>query len=181
MKSILGDRTVWFDGSITVKPSVVLDFVDKVPSGKLYVTESTDEIAEYNDMVSPKEELHVKSDLDIMSRKWNIPQEYNDIDVFQYIVDKFEKTAVQDNLTDDEFNVRLVRVTTEYKHFKQKKLIPLLRTLIYVINTFERKKIVWGPGRGSSVSSYMLYVLGVHDVDSVLFGLNITDFLRDIE
>ena len=181
MKTVLNNREVWFDGSVSVKPTQVLDYVSKVPSGKLHVTKLNDDVIGYNNMVASKEELNVKSELGILDRKWNLPQEYNEINVFQYIIDKFEKTAIQDELSDSEFDERLTRVSTEYKHFKKKKLIPLLRTLIYVINTFERKKIVWGPGRGSSVSSYMLYVLGVHDVDSVLFGLNITDFLRDIE
>ena len=40
-------------------------------------------------------------------------------------------------------------------------------------------KIVWGVGRGSSVSSYILYLLGVHKVNSIKYGLNITDFLID--
>jgi DNA polymerase III alpha subunit len=38
---------------------------------------------------------------------------------------------------------------------------------------------VWGIGRGSSVSSYVLYVLGVHDVDSYAYDLDIGDFLHD--
>jgi DNA polymerase III alpha subunit len=56
--------------------------------------------------------------------------------------------------------------------------MPILRAITYVINTLQDKNIVWGVGRGSSVSSYVLYILGVHDVDSVKYNLDIADFLR---
>jgi DNA polymerase III alpha subunit len=38
--------------------------------------------------------------------------------------------------------------------------------------------IVWGVGRGSSVASYVLYLLGVHKVDSIKYGLDIREFLK---
>jgi DNA polymerase III alpha subunit len=38
--------------------------------------------------------------------------------------------------------------------------------------------IVWGVGRGSSVSSYVLYLLGVHRVNSLYYDLDIHEFLR---
>ena len=60
-------------------------------------------------------------------------------------------------------------------------LIDILRTLIFVINTLIENNIVWGVGRGSSVSSYVLYLIGVHDVDSFQYGLNIEEFLRTEE
>jgi DNA polymerase III alpha subunit len=41
-----------------------------------------------------------------------------------------------------------------------------------------KNNIVWGVGRGSSVSSYILYLIGVHKVNSILYKLDINDFLR---
>ena len=181
MNTQLPDRTLWFDGTISVKPSRFLEYASKVDSSKLFVDEITPDIKQYNSMAVGDDRISIKTQMLPLNKQWNIPLEYKNINVLDYIVDKFEKVAVQDGLSDSEADERLTRVVTEYSHFSKRKLVPLLRTLIYVINTFERKKIVWGPGRGSSVSSYLLYVMGVHDVDSVLFGLNITDFLRDIE
>lgn len=181
MKTELADRTLWFDGTISVKPNNYLNFASKVEAGKLFVTELNDDIEQFNMMAVGDDVIDIKTQMLPLDKKWNIPSDYRELNVFEYIAQKFEKVAEQDELSDDEFDERLARLTTEFKHFKKKKLIPLLRTLIYVINTFEREKVVWGPGRGSSVSSYLLYVIGVHDVDSVLFGLDITDFLRDIE
>jgi DNA polymerase III alpha subunit len=38
--------------------------------------------------------------------------------------------------------------------------------------------IIWGVGRGSSVASYVLYLLEVHRVDSMYYNLDIREFLR---
>ena len=55
----------------------------------------------------------------------------------------------------------------------------VLKFLVYLIDIMRSNNIVWGVGRGSSVSSYVLYLLGVHKVDSIKYGLDITDFLKD--
>ena len=41
-----------------------------------------------------------------------------------------------------------------------------------------KNNIVWGVGRGSSVSSYVLFLMGVHKVDSMKYNLDIKDFLK---
>jgi len=41
-----------------------------------------------------------------------------------------------------------------------------------------KNNLVWGIGRGSSVASYVLYLIGVHKVDSVKYNLDIKEFLK---
>ena len=38
--------------------------------------------------------------------------------------------------------------------------------------------VIWGVGRGSSVSSYVLYKLGIHRIDSMFYDLDVEEFLR---
>jgi len=38
--------------------------------------------------------------------------------------------------------------------------------------------VIWGVGRGSSVASYVLYLLGVHRIDSMFYDLDVAEFLR---
>jgi len=57
-------------------------------------------------------------------------------------------------------------------------LFDLLRYLKYLVDTMEQNNIIWGVGRGSSVSSYILYLLKVHRVDSMYYDLNVEEFLR---
>ena len=42
----------------------------------------------------------------------------------------------------------------------------------------KENNIIWGVGRGSSVASYVLFLLGVHKIDSLQYNLNWREFLR---
>ena len=72
-----------------------------------------------------------------------------------------------------------IRVEQELILYKKFGLLDVLKFLVYLISTMRENDIVWGVGRGSSVSSYVLYLLGVHKVDSIKYGLDVTDFLKD--
>ena len=54
----------------------------------------------------------------------------------------------------------------------------MLRYLIYLVDVMRENNVVWGVGRGSSVASYILYLIGIHKVDSVKHNLDYTEFLR---
>ena len=47
-----------------------------------------------------------------------------------------------------------------------------------MVQVMRDNNIVWGVGRGSSVASYVLYLIGVHKIDSLYYDLDVTDFLR---
>jgi len=72
-----------------------------------------------------------------------------------------------------------IRVEEELVLYRKYNVLNVLKFLVYLIETMRDNNIVWGVGRGSSVSSYVLYLLGVHKVDSIKYGLDITDFLKD--
>ena len=57
-------------------------------------------------------------------------------------------------------------------------MITLLKYLKYLVDTMRENKIVWGVGRGSSVASYVLYLIGVHKIDSIKYELDIKEFLK---
>jgi DNA polymerase III alpha subunit len=49
----------------------------------------------------------------------------------------------------------------------------------YIVDTLRKNQIVWGVGRGSSVASYALYLIGVHKIDSVKYDLPIGEFFKE--
>jgi hypothetical protein len=49
---------------------------------------------------------------------------------------------------------------------------------LYLVDFMRENKIVWGVGRGSSVASYILYIIGVHKVNSIQYGLDFHEFMR---
>mgnify|MGYP006293460189 CR=1 FL=1 len=75
-------------------------------------------------------------------------------------------------------DVKRERVTQELELFLQYNMITLLHYLKYLVDTMRSHKIVWGVGRGSSVSSYILYLIGVHKIDSIKYNLDIREFLK---
>lgn len=70
------------------------------------------------------------------------------------------------------------RVSTELKLFIQHNMMDLLFYLKYLVDTMRENNIVWGVGRGSSVASYVLYLIGVHKIDSIKYDLDIKEFLK---
>lgn len=71
------------------------------------------------------------------------------------------------------------RVSKELELFIQHGMLDLLFYLKYLVDTMREHNIVWGVGRGSSVASYVLYLLGVHKIDSIKYELDIHEFLKE--
>lgn len=173
----LQDRILWFDGDSTLKSDKVLQFIQLGNETEgLFVDQISDEIKQFNKLVPRDQQINVKENVRDFDTSWNIPQEYKDLDLVDYFIDKLYASDIYKYTID--FDNRAQRVSDELSLYKKLNLENVLRTIIYIINTLDSRKVVWGVGRGSSVSSYLLYLIGVHDVDSVLYELDITDFLR---
>jgi DNA polymerase III alpha subunit len=71
-----------------------------------------------------------------------------------------------------------LRVQMEYDLFEKKDFIRVLQFLMYFVDTLRANNIVWGVGRGSSVASFSLFLIGVHKINPLLYNLDITEFLR---
>lgn len=97
---------------------------------------------------------------------WNMPDEYKKIDIVQWLLDQCNT------------EVELQRVGKELILYQERNLLDLLRQLKYVVDTWRSNGIVWGVGRGSSVASYVLYLMGVHKINSIYYDLDIEEFLR---
>lgn len=174
----LNDRTLWYDGDSTVSQVELFRLASSGYSmRKVFVEQMTEHVKQYNNFVDQSEQITVKQCLNPLNYDWNIPQSYKQMNVEQYIIDKLTQECEQ--LQQDQIQQRERRVANELALYKENQLYDVLRVLIYIINKFETHGIVWGVGRGSSVSSYVLYLIGVHDIDSVFFELEIEDFIKD--
>ena len=70
------------------------------------------------------------------------------------------------------------RICDEFEEFKKRDMLSLLKYMIYLVDFMKENSIVWGVGRGSSVASYILYLIGVHRINSIQFDLDWREFLR---
>ena len=98
---------------------------------------------------------------------WNIPEEYRSLDIKQHITNNY-------NLSKQQWT----RVDLELQEFQQRELVDLLRFLVYFIDTVRTNNVIYGVGRGSSIASYVLYLLKVHRIDSFKYNLDIKEFLK---
>ncbi len=124
------------------------------------------DITDYNKFCDELELLPLSDDT-YFSKDFNIPQHYREIDIREYVSKLGQRGP-------DETG----RVEMELDMFEERGLFPILQLLIYIIDKMRRHNLVWGVGRGSSVSSYLLYILGVHKVNSYKYNLDIKEFLK---
>lgn len=179
MYTPLKNRALWFDGSTVVEPDVLLQHVKHGQTLKgVFVNTITPEIEKYNRLVGAEHKIATKLECNELDYSWNLPEKYKTLDVIDYVISKFYSDFHFDGLTVNQIEIREKRIAHELELFNKYNLYDVLRLMVYIIDTFKTHNIVWGVGRGSSVSSYVLYLLEVHDIDSVEHDLDIEDFLR---
>ena len=97
---------------------------------------------------------------------WLIPEEYKKLDIEEFLVDQCPKENYD-------------RLIKELELYQKNNMVPVLRAMKYLVDTLRSNNIVWGVGRGSSVASYVLYLIGVHKIDSVKYKLPIEEFFKE--
>jgi DNA polymerase III alpha subunit len=102
-----------------------------------------------------------------MQSVWNMPDEYKTLDIETWLTEQsLEKYP------------DCTRLQEELEAYKARNMLDLLRWLKYFVDTCSKENILWGVGRGSSVASYVLYLIGVHSIDPIKYNLDWQEFLR---
>jgi DNA polymerase III alpha subunit len=157
------------------------DLIDMIYSGhvdKVHVVlcDEDDDVDKFNNAMeeqgmSPLQK-YIPLDVDqktfdgVCQSEWFMPNEYKALSVYNYIMVRCETQAERD------------RCEEELAEFKARDMNNLLRYMIYLVDFMRENDIVWGVGRGSSVASYVLYLIGVHRINSIQFDLDWREFLR---
>ena len=95
-----------------------------------------------------------------------MPEKYKTFNVEEYALEQCQTTEEKQ------------RVKDEMMMFESRKLIPVLQYIKYLVDTMRQNRIVWGVGRGSSLASFVLFLLGINKVNPLLHNLDIHEFLR---
>lgn len=98
--------------------------------------------------------------------EWFIPEEYKTFPIVDWLYEQCQTQEEKD------------RVEEELTAFINYGMYDLLFCLKYIVDTLRSKNIVWGVGRGSSVASYVLYLIGIHKINSLKYNLDWREFLR---
>jgi DNA polymerase III alpha subunit len=97
---------------------------------------------------------------------WFIPYEYKTMDILDWLYQRCPTPEIRE------------RVVEELRLFAKHDMIPMLKTMKYVVDTLRANNVVWGVGRGSSVASYVLFIIGVHKIDSFKYKLPFNEFFK---
>lgn len=120
-----------------------------------------DSLKKYNEPSMPITEYDK-----LLQDEFIIPNKYKEIDLHEYLLSKCS--------TEIEIN----RVEYEYDLIVKRNMINFFKCMIYLVDMFREHKLLWGVGRGSSVSSYSLFLIGIHKVNSIKYNLDCHEFFK---
>jgi DNA polymerase III alpha subunit len=142
---------------LTVEPEIAKDF------NRICRRFDLDEhqLVPYSKQTMPIEE-HDKH----YQNHWLVPERFMKLDIERMVLGMCQTKE------------QIERVKLELELYKKLELIDILRVMVYLVYVMRTNGIVWGVGRGSSVASYILFLLGVHKVDSLKYNLDIKEFLK---
>lgn len=175
LSSEVNGRIVWFDGKESVEPRRVPEIIFERGALPDFVTLIDDSVALYNKL-SPTAPLRVRTSCERPPpATWFQSIEAIDVEreVAQHLASLLQTTPAALH------EAYISRVSQELREYERRGMFPILRACLYVVNTFRERNVVWGVGRGSAVASFVLYVIGIHDINSVKYGLELSEFIGE--
>lgn len=127
----------------------------------------SDDLSKYINQISKEHLNYPIPPKEINSKNWFIPDDYYP-NLTEMLYSMCETVEQRD------------RVSQELELYIKHGMYDLLHVMKYIVDTLRSNNIVWGVGRGSSVASYVLYLIGVHKIDSIKYNLPITEFFKEI-
>ncbi len=146
------------DPNRTIKRALVENYIK---FDDVLQLENAPELIQYN-----KLDMTVEQFDNQMQSNWLMPEQYKTMDIAQYVLNQCQGEA------------ELQRAGEELLLFQERDMFVLLRYLKYLVDTMRENNIVWGVGRGSSVASFVLFLLGIHRINSLYYDLSIDEFLK---
>ena len=169
------------------------DLIDMIYSGqsdKVHVVlcNPTDEIDKFNSAMEEQGmdplQKYIPLDVDqktfdgVCQSEWFMPDEYKALAIEEWLFAKVMEEKQHAGVDFVYNSTEWMRVEQELEAFKERGMTDLLRYMIYLVDFMRENNIVWGVGRGSSVASYVLYLIGVHRINSIQYDLDWREFLR---
>tara|TARA_B100000424_G_scaffold265695_1_gene255700 strand:- start:1052 stop:1570 length:519 start_codon:yes stop_codon:yes gene_type:complete len=102
----------------------------------------------------------------LCQNNWFMPEKYKNIDLYQFLIQKCTNKA------------EITRVEEELEAFTKYNLCNLLKYTIFLVDHMREHNYIWGVGRGSSVASFVLYLIGIHKINPITYDLEWQEFLK---
>lgn len=170
----LNNRTIYDDGTVICTEAAVVEMLYSGRDISTVVVEPNTDVELYNksDQYLDTNYGEIATGTDPIYKDvnwfeyWMTPEPYATMDVENFI---FEKCKNENEVQ---------RVTQELKLYNERNMIPVLKHLVYLTDVWRQQNIFWGVGRGSSVGSFVLYLIGINRINPLEYGLEIDEFLK---
>lgn len=169
----LHNRVIDDNGNVVYFPDSLVELLYKgeIPSEILFPKDDPDVVAFNKYAYENYDDLEYKLPEKLLTHEerkdnWFYPDKYDQIDLVQYFI---QLCTSQEQID---------RVTMELELYRQKGFEKFLRCCIFLSDRIKENGWVIGVGRGSSCSSYCLFLLQIHLVDSLKYKLDIREFLK---
>lgn len=169
----LNNRIIDGEGNVVYFTPAIMEMLyrDSIPSEMLLYPLDDIDVELFNkfayenfDEVSIKLPTKLKTH-DERKNHWFYPPSYDDINLETYFT----------NISKDN---DLDRIKQELQLYKEKSMEKFLRFCIYLADNIKENGWVVGVGRGSSVCSYLLFLLQINLVNPIEYSLDIKEFLK---
>lgn len=170
----LGDRRILEDGTVVCSETAAVEMLYRGLVLDNMLLEPCEDVELFNEsnkrldaglpsIAVGKDEIYGRVDWYSI---WMTPDGFDGIDVREFCLSM---------CNDDR---QRSRVKMEMDLYEQRGMIPVLQHLIFMVSDLRSRGILWGVGRGSSVSSYVLYLIGINRINPLKFDLDIREFLK---
>lgn len=170
----LGDRQLLDDGTVILRERAAVEALYAGRDITAAYLEPSDDVAQHNHTVrmldSSLDQLLTAEGPRLESQDWYhawlTPEPYASIDMTEFCVSRCSSEA------------ELERACEELLLFAERDMLPVLRHLVWMADDLRERGVFWGVGRGSSVSSFVLYLIGINRINPLRFDLDIREFLK---
>lgn len=174
MNTVLNDRILWHSGisetSTANIPSLCVKH--KMLPADFLITEASEDVSLFNE-VYPLHKIKTSPVETAFHTEFLLTESF---DLFDLVVERFFANNV-DGLLASDITIRYDRIEQEFDLIKQYELEDYIKSVYIIAQQLRERNIVWA-GRGSSCACYTLYILGIHNIDSVQFNIPYTEFFR---
>ena len=150
------------------------DLIDMIYTGhssKCHVVlcDESDDVDKFNEAMEeqglPKLQKYIPLDVDqktfdnVCQSEWFMSDKYKDLNIQQHVLGK---------LITDGYKAQGPEYTRAFEELEQSQTAwndKFITLYDLSVDFMRENNIVWGVGRGSSVASYVLYLIGVHRID----------------
>lgn len=179
----LENRVLRYDGTNIICPEDVADVLLRgVQPTSLRVTHLNEDVQAFNANVPELDRIRVSEEEPVqLNFSWNLPEKYKTLILAEEVgrVLDARSEELYGKYTSKQWDEMLTRITDELHEIETRGMTDFFRTVIYILDVFREKGVVWGVGRGSSCACYILFLFNLHSVDPIIYDIPPDEFFHN--